>query len=308
MAKEKKGFFKKIYEGLTKTRENISRSFDSVFHVFTSIDDDFYDELEETLIMADVGVDATLRIIENLKHQVRVHGVTQPEDCKKLLADVIKEQMSLDEDAFAFENEKTVMLVIGVNGAGKTTSIGKLASQQKAMGKNVLIAAADTFRAAAIDQLDVWAKRAGVDMIAHDEGSDPAAVIFDACHAAKARNTDLLICDTAGRLHNKKNLMNELAKINRVIDREYPEAKRETLIVLDATTGQNAMNQAKQFMEVADITGIILTKMDGTAKGGIAVAIQAELGLPVKYIGLGEQINDLIKFDTEMFVNILFSE
>jgi fused signal recognition particle receptor len=308
MAKEKKGFFKKIYEGLTKTRENISRSFDSVFHVFTSIDDDFYDELEETLIMADVGVDATLRIIENLKHQVRVHGVTQPEDCKKLLADVIKEQMSLDEDAFAFENEKTVMLVIGVNGAGKTTSIGKLASQQKAMGKNVLIAAADTFRAAAIDQLDIWAKRAGVDMIAHDEGSDPAAVIFDACHAAKARNTDLLICDTAGRLHNKKNLMNELAKINRVIDREYPEAKRETLIVLDATTGQNAMNQAKQFMEVADITGIILTKMDGTAKGGIAVAIQAELGLPVKYIGLGEQINDLIKFDTEMFVNILFSE
>jgi fused signal recognition particle receptor len=253
-------------------------------------------------------VDASLKIIEDLKHRVRVEGVTKPEQCKELLAKVIREQMELEEDAFAFENEKTVMLVIGVNGVGKTTSIGKLAAEQKAMGKNVLIAAADTFRAAAIDQLDVWAKLAGVDMIAHDEGTDPAAVVFDACRAAKSRNTDLLICDTAGRLHNKKNLMNELAKINRVIDREYPEAKRETLIVLDATTGQNAMNQAKQFMEAADITGIILTKMDGTAKGGIAIAIQTELGIPVKYIGLGEHINDLLKFDTEMFVSILFSE
>lgn len=308
MAEEKKGFFKKIYDGLTKTRENLSRGFDSVFQVFTNIDDDFYDELEETLIMADVGVDASLKIIEDLKHRVRVEGVTKPEQCKELLAKVIREQMELEEDAFAFENEKTVMLVIGVNGVGKTTSIGKLAAEQKAMGKNVLIAAADTFRAAAIDQLDVWAKLAGVDMIAHDEGTDPAAVVFDACRAAKSRNTDLLICDTAGRLHNKKNLMNELAKINRVIDREYPEAKRETLIVLDATTGQNAMNQAKQFMEAADITGIILTKMDGTAKGGIAIAIQTELGIPVKYIGLGEHINDLLKFDTEMFVSILFSE
>ena len=308
MAEEKKGFFKKVYEGLTKTRENLSRGFDSVFHAFTSIDDDFYDELEETLIMADVGVDATLKIIEDLRHRVRVEGIREPEACRKLLQQVIKDQMELEEDAFAFENEKTVMLVIGVNGVGKTTSIGKLAAEQKARGKNVLIAAADTFRAAAIDQLQVWADLAKVDMIAHDEGTDPAAVVFDACRAAKARNTDLLICDTAGRLHNKKNLMNELAKINRVIDREYPEAKRETLIVLDATTGQNAMNQAKQFMEAADITGIILTKMDGTAKGGIAIAIQTEVGLPVKYIGLGEHINDLLKFDTDIFVSILFSE
>ncbi|MDO4941867.1 MAG: signal recognition particle-docking protein FtsY [Lachnospiraceae bacterium] len=308
MAEEKKGFFEKIYEGLTKTRENLSRGLDSIFQTFSDIDDDFYDELEETLIMADVGVDATLKIIEDLKHRVRVQGIKETSACKELLKQVIKEQMELDEDAFAFENEKTVMLVIGVNGVGKTTSIGKLAAGQKSRGKNVLIAAADTFRAAAIDQLDVWAKLAKVDMIAHDEGSDPAAVVFDACRAAKARNADLLICDTAGRLHNKKNLMNELAKINRVIDREYPEAKRETLIVLDATTGQNAMNQAKQFMEAADITGIILTKMDGTAKGGIAIAIQTELGIPVKYIGLGEHINDLLEFDTDIFVSILFSE
>jgi len=308
MAEEKKGFFEKVYDGLTKTRENLSRGLDSIFQSFTDIDDDFYDELEETLIMADVGVDATLKIIDDLKHRARVQGIKDTSACKNLLQQVIKEQMELDEDAFAFENEKTVMLVIGVNGVGKTTSIGKLAAGQKAKGKNVLIAAADTFRAAAIDQLDVWAKLAKVDMIAHDEGSDPAAVVFDACRAAKARNTDLLICDTAGRLHNKKNLMNELAKINRVIDREYPEAKRETLIVLDATTGQNAMNQAKQFMEAADITGIILTKMDGTAKGGIAIAIQTELGLPVKYIGLGEHINDLLEFDTDIFVSILFSE
>lgn len=308
MAEEKKGFFRKIYEGLTKTRENISHGFDSLFQVFTNIDDDFYEELEETLIMADVGVDATLKIIDDLQHRVRVNGIKEPTDCKKLLEEVIKDQMKLGDDAFEFENQKTVMLVIGVNGVGKTTSIGKLAAGQKAKGKNVLIAAADTFRAAAIDQLDAWAKLAGVDMIAHDEGSDPAAVVFDACKAAKARNTDLLIVDTAGRLHNKKNLMNELAKMNRVIDREFPEAKRETLIVLDATTGQNAMNQAKQFMEAADITGIILTKMDGTAKGGIAIAIQTELGIPVKYIGLGEHINDLLEFDTEVFVSILFSE
>lgn len=308
MAEEKKGFFKKIFDGLTKTRENLSHGFDNIFQTFTNIDDDFYEELEETLIMADLGVDTTLSIIEDLQHRVRKMGIRETEECKELLKEVIKEQMTLKEDAFEFENKKTVMLVIGVNGVGKTTSIGKLAAQQKALGKNVLVAAADTFRAAAIDQLEVWAKRAKVDLIAHEEGSDPAAVVFDACNAAKARGTDLLICDTAGRLHNKKNLMNELAKINRVIDREYPDAHRETLIVLDATTGQNAMAQAKQFMEAADISGIILTKLDGTAKGGIAIAIQAELGLPVKYIGIGEQINDLMKFDTDVFVSVLFSE
>mgnify|MGYP002732240040 CR=1 FL=1 len=308
MAKEKKGFFKKVFDGLTKTRENLSHGFDTIFQAFTNIDDDFYEELEETLIMADLGVDTTLKIIEDLKHRVRKMGIRQPKACKELLQEIIKDQMRLEEHAFDFEDQKTVMLIIGVNGVGKTTSIGKIAAQQKAMGKKVLIAAADTFRAAAIDQLDVWAKRGNVDIVVHEEGSDPAAVVFDACKAARARETDLLICDTAGRLHNKKNLMNELAKINRVIDREYPEAHRETLIVLDATTGQNAMSQAKQFMEAADITGIILTKLDGTAKGGIAIAIQAELGLPVKYIGIGEQINDLMKFDADVFVSVLFSE
>ncbi len=308
MAEENKGFFEKVFDGLAKTRDNLSRSVDALFQSFTNIDDDFYDELEETLIMADVGVDATLKIIDDLRHRVRTQGIKEPADCKELLVQVIKDQMELNEDAFAFEQQKTVMLVIGVNGVGKTTSIGKLAATQKARGKNVLVAAADTFRAAAIDQLEVWTDLAKVDLIKHEEGSDPAAVVFDACRAAKARNTDILICDTAGRLHNKKNLMSELAKINRVIEREYPEAHRETLIVLDATTGQNAMAQAKTFMEAADITGIILTKMDGTAKGGIAIAIQAELGLPVKYIGLGEHINDLLEFDTDIFVSILFSE
>lgn len=308
MAEEKKGFFEKVFDGLTKTRENLSHGFDTIFQAFTNIDDDFYEELEETLIMADLGVDTTLKIIEDLQHRVRKMGIREPGACKELLQEVIKDQMKLEEHAFDFEDQKTVMLVIGVNGVGKTTSIGKIAAQQKAMGKKVLIAAADTFRAAAIDQLDVWAKRGNVDIVAHEEGSDPAAVVFDACKAARARGTDLLICDTAGRLHNKKNLMNELAKINRVIDREYPEAHRETLIVLDATTGQNAMSQAKQFMEAADISGIILTKLDGTAKGGIAIAIQAELGLPVKYIGIGEQINDLMKFDADVFVSVLFSE
>lgn len=308
MAEEKKGFFEKVFDGLTKTRENLSHGFDTIFQAFTNIDDDFYEELEETLIMADLGVDTTLKIIEDLQHRVRKMGIREPEACKELLQEVIKDQMKIEEHAFDFEDQKTVMLVIGVNGVGKTTSIGKIAAQQKAMGKKVLIAAADTFRAAAIDQLDVWAKRGNVDIVAHEEGSDPAAVVFDACKAARARGTDLLICDTAGRLHNKKNLMNELAKINRVIDREYPEAHRETLIVLDATTGQNAMSQAKQFMEAADISGIILTKLDGTAKGGIAIAIQAELGLPVKYIGIGEQINDLMKFDADVFVSVLFSE
>ena len=299
-------FFKKLVSGLTKTRNNIVSNLNSIFNGFSSIDDDFYEELEEILIMSDIGVNTTEEILDNLKEQVKENKIKEPIECKELLIKNIEEQMDLGENAYDFENEKSVVLVIGVNGVGKTTSIGKLADQLKAEGNSVLLAAADTFRAAAIDQLEEWGKRANVGVISHKEGSDPAAVIFDAVQAAKARNTDVLICDTAGRLHNKKNLMEELKKINRIIDKEYPEAYRETLLVLDGTTGQNALSQAKQFMEVADISGIILTKMDGTAKGGIAVAIQSELGIPVKYIGVGERIDDLQKFNSEQFVTALF--
>ena len=256
--------------------------------------------------MGDLGVETTEKIIDDLKEKVKELHIREPQECKQLLIDSIKRQMDLGENAYEFEDRKSVILVIGVNGVGKTTSIGKLASQLKGEGKSVLLAAADTFRAAAIEQLEAWSNRAGVPMIAHQEGSDPAAVIYDAIQAAKARNTDILICDTAGRLHNKKNLMEELKKINRIIDKEYPEAYRETLIVLDSTTGQNALVQAKLFREAADVDGIILTKMDGTAKGGIAVAIQSELGIPVKYIGVGEQIEDLQKFNSDSFVSALF--
>ena len=306
MAEEKKGFFKRLVSGLTKTRDNIVAGFDSLFTGYSTIDDDFYEELEEILIMGDIGINATTAILDKLKDQVEIRNIRDPKECKQLLIDTIKEQMTVDSTEYEFENRKSVILVIGVNGVGKTTSIGKLADQLKAEGNSVLLAAADTFRAAAIDQLEEWGKRANVGVISHKEGSDPAAVIFDAVQAAKARNTDVLICDTAGRLHNKKNLMEELKKINRIIDKEYPEAYRETLLVLDGTTGQNALSQAKQFMEVADISGIILTKMDGTAKGGIAVAIQSELDIPVKYIGVGESIDDLQKFDADAFVNALF--
>ena len=306
MAEEKKGFFKRLVSGLTKTRDNIVAGFDSLFTGYSTIDDDFYEELEEILIMGDIGINATTAILDKLKDQVEIRNIRDPKECKQLLIDTIKEQMTVDSTEYEFENRKSVILVIGVNGVGKTTSIGKLADQLKAEGNSVLLAAADTFRAAAIDQLEEWGKRANVGVISHKEGSDPAAVIFDAVQAAKARNTDVLICDTAGRLHNKKNLMEELKKINRIIDKEYPEAYRETLLVLDGTTGQNALSQAKQFMEVADISGIILTKMDGTAKGGIAVAIQSELGIPVKYIGVGERIDDLQKFNSEQFVTALF--
>ena len=306
MAEEKKGFFKRLVSGLTKTRDNIVAGFDSLFTGYSTIDDEFYEELEEILIMGDIGINATTAILDKLKDQVEIRNIRDPKECKQLLIDTIKEQMTVDSTEYEFENRKSVILVIGVNGVGKTTSIGKLADQLKAEGNSVLLAAADTFRAAAIDQLEEWGKRANVGVISHKEGSDPAAVIFDAVQAAKARNTDVLICDTAGRLHNKKNLMEELKKINRIIDKEYPEAYRETLLVLDGTTGQNALSQAKQFMEVADISGIILTKMDGTAKGGIAVAIQSELGIPVKYIGVGERIDDLQKFNSEQFVTALF--
>ena len=304
--KEKKGFFGRLVAGLTKTRDNIVKGIDSVFSGFSHIDDDFYEEIEEILVMGDLGVRATEEIIENLKQQVKEQHIKEPADCKELLIESIKKQMDVGETAYRFENEQSVVMVIGVNGVGKTTSVGKLAGKLKAQGKKVVLAAADTFRAAAGSQLEEWANRAGVEMIGGQEGADPAAVVYDAVAAAKARHADVLLCDTAGRLHNKKNLMEELRKINRIIDREYPEAFRETLVVLDGTTGQNALSQAKQFAEVADITGIILTKMDGTAKGGIAVAIQSELGIPVKYIGVGETIDDLQKFDSNDFVNALF--
>lgn len=304
---KKKGFFRRLVEGLGKTRDNIVSGFESIFSAFSSIDDDFYEELEEILIMGDIGVSTTEKIIDDLKAKVKELKIKEPAECKQLLMDSIKEQMNLGETAYEYENKTSVLLVIGVNGVGKTTSIGKLAGQFKAEGKKVVLAAADTFRAAAIEQLTEWANRSGADIIASKEGADPASVIFDAAQAAKARKADILICDTAGRLHNKKNLMEELKKINRILDKEYPEAYRENLIVLDATTGQNALVQAKQFMEAADITGIILTKMDGTAKGGIAVAIQSELGIPVKYIGVGEHIEDLQKFDSDTFVNALFN-
>lgn len=304
--KEKKGFFGRLVQGLTKTRESIKSGLDSVFSGFSSIDDDFYEELEEILVMSDMGIATVEDVIEELQVQVKKQHIKKPEECRELLMQTIREKMDLGENAYEFENRQSVVLVIGVNGAGKTTSIGKMAAQLKQDGKSVQIAAADTFRAAAIDQLAEWARRADVPIIATQEGSDPASVIYDAVRSAKAKKTDVLLCDTAGRLHNKKNLMEELKKINRIIDREYPEAYRETLIVLDGTTGQNALVQAKQFMEAADITGIILTKMDGSSKGGIAVAIQSELGIPVKYIGVGESIEDLQKFDAESYVSALF--
>ncbi len=307
MAEGKKGFFGRLVEGLQKTRDNIVSGIDSIFSGFSAIDDDFYEEIEETLIMGDLGIQATMKIMDDLRRQVKEQHIKEPSECKALLMDSMKRQMDLGENAYEFENRKSVVLVIGVNGVGKTTSIGKLAGQLKDQGRHVILAAADTFRAAAVEQLTEWARRADVEIIAHQEGSDPAAVVFDAVAAAKARNADVLICDTAGRLHNKKNLMEELKKIDRVIAREYPDAYRETLVVLDGTTGQNALAQARQFMEATDVTGIILTKLDGTAKGGIAVAIQSELGIPVKYIGIGEKIDDLQKFDADAFINALFA-
>ncbi len=306
MAEEKKGFFRRLVEGLSKTRDNIVSGIDSIFSGFSNIDEDFYEEIEEILIMGDIGVNATESIIENLKKKVKENRIKEPSECKELLIKSIKEQMDVGETAYRFENEKSVVLIIGVNGVGKTTSVGKLAGKLKAQGKRVVLAAADTFRAAAGGQLLEWANRAGVEMIGGQDGADPGAVVYDAVQAAKARNADVLLCDTAGRLHNKKNLMEELKKINRILEKEYPDAFRETLVVLDATTGQNALNQAREFSEAAEITGIILTKMDGTAKGGIAVAIHSELGIPVKYIGVGETIEDLQKFDSNQFVNALF--
>ena len=306
--KEKKGFFKRLVSGLTKTRDNIVSGFDSIFSGFSHIDDDFYEELEEILVMGDIGIRATEEIIENLKQKVKENHIKEPADCRELLINSIKEQMYVGDTAYRFEEEKSVVLVIGVNGVGKTTTIGKLAGKLKNQGKKVILGAADTFRAAAGEQLTEWANRAGVEIVGGQEGSDPGSVVYDAVQAAKARKADVLLCDTAGRLHNKKNLMEELKKINRILEKEYPDAYRETLVVLDATTGQNALVQAKQFSEAAEITGIVLTKMDGTAKGGIAVAIHSELGIPVKYIGVGESIDDLQKFDADQFVDALFQK
>ena len=289
--KESMGFFKRLVSGLGKTRDNIVSGIDSIFSGFSHIDDDFYEELEEVLIMGDLGVTATYDILEDLKAKVKEQHIKEPSQCRQLLIDSIKEQMDVGETAYEFEDQTSVVMVIGVNGVGKTTTIGKLAGKLRAQNKKVVLAAADTFRAAAGEQLKEWASRAQADLIGGQEGSDPASVVYDAVAAAKARHA---------------NLMEELKKMNRIIDREYPEAFRETLVVLDATTGQNALQQAREFNEVADITGIILTKMDGTAKGGIAVAIQAELGIPVKYIGVGETIEDLQKFDADTFVNALF--
>ena len=307
MEEKKKGFFSRLVEGLTKTRNAVVNGIENVFLGYDVIDEDFYEELEETLIMGDIGIRASTDIIEELRKRVKEEHLNSPAQCREVLIDTIKRKMDLGENAYEFEDRKSVVFVIGVNGVGKTTSVGKLASQLKNEGKKVLVVAADTFRAAAIEQLEEWTKRAGVDIIAQNEGSDPGAVVFDACKAAKARNTDVMIVDTAGRLHNKKNLMEELKKINKIIEREYPDAYRETLVVLDGTTGQNALEQARVFNEAANITGIILTKLDGSAKGGIAVAIQAELSIPVKYIGVGEKIDDLQKFNSKEFVDALFS-
>lgn len=300
------GFFSRLKEGLNKTRNNIVHGIDSVFSGFSSIDEEFYEELEEILIMGDIGVNAVNDILEKLRRQVKENHIKEPLACKDFLIQNMKEQMQVGETAYQFEQQQSVVLVIGVNGVGKTTSVGKLAGLLKQQGKKVLIAAADTYRAAACEQLTEWANRAGVDIITGSNGADPSSVVYDAVNAAKARHVDVLLCDTAGRLHNKKNLMEELKKMNRIIDREYPDAYRENLIVLDGTTGQNALNQAREFGETANLTGIILTKMDGTSKGGIAVAIQSELNIPVKYIGLGEKIEDLQKFDAEEFIDALF--
>lgn len=306
MGEEKKGFFKRLVSGLTKTRDSIVSSMDSIFNGFSKIDEEFYEELEEVLIMGDLGVQATYAVLDDLRAKVKEQRIKEPMECKQLLIDSIKEQMRVGETAYEFEDRTSVVLVIGVNGVGKTTTIGKLAGKLRANNKKVVLAAADTFRAAAGEQLVEWARRADAELIGGQNGADPAAIVYDAVAAAKARHADVLLCDTAGRLHNKKNLMEELKKINRVLEREYPEAYRETLVVLDGTTGQNALAQAREFNEVADITGIVLTKMDGSAKGGIAVAIQSELKIPVKYIGVGESIDDLQKFDSDEFVNALF--
>lgn len=300
------GFFDKLKTGLTKTRDQLIGGIEEVFSFHSEIDDDFYEELEEALILADMGVQTSTEITERLRDEVKARKLKYTNDVKSLVKEIITEMIDCDTSELTKDDKMNIILVIGVNGVGKTTTIGKLSNQLKENGKKVLLAAADTFRAAAIDQLKVWADRASVDIIYHNENADPGAVVFDAIQAAKSRKVDVLICDTAGRLHNKKNLMNELAKLNKIINREFPDANKEVLLVLDSTTGQNALQQAKLFKEAADISGIILTKLDGTAKGGIIVAIQQELGIPVKYIGVGEGIDDLQPFNPKEFIDALF--
>ncbi|EGD45843.1 signal recognition particle-docking protein FtsY [Ruminiclostridium papyrosolvens DSM 2782] len=301
------GFFDKLKEGLQKTRKSITEKIDQVLVSFGKVDEELFDELEEILITSDIGIETTMKVIEDLKEKVKDRKIIDPKDVKGLLKETLKEILEKGGNEMNLNTKPSVIIVIGVNGVGKTTSIGKIANLYKSQGKKVLLAAGDTFRAAAIDQLEVWAQRVGTEIIMQKEGSDPAAVIFDAVQAAKSRNADLLICDTAGRLHTKKNLMEELKKVSRVLERELPGADRETLLVLDATTGQNAIAQAKTFSETSDITGIVLTKLDGTAKGGIVVAIKSELDIPVKLIGVGEQLDDLQKFDAGEFIEALFS-
>jgi fused signal recognition particle receptor len=301
------GFFDRLKEGLSKTRKSITEKIDQVLVSFGKVDEELFDELEEILVTSDIGIDASTRIIEDLKKKVKERKVIDPQKVKDLLKEELAEILSEENSELNLKTTPAIILVIGVNGVGKTTSIGKIANLLKSRGKKVILAAGDTFRAAAIDQLEIWSERVGVDLIKHDEGADPAAVIFDAVQAAKARKADVLICDTAGRLHTKKNLMDELKKVYKVIERELPNASRETLLVLDATTGQNAISQAKTFNEIADITGIVLTKLDGTAKGGIIIAVKSELDIPVKLIGVGEKLDDLQKFDAGEFVEALFS-
>lgn len=301
------GFFNKIKEGLKKTRNAVVGQIDSMLKSFTKIDDELFEELEELLVMGDVGVHTANKICDELKNRVKKEGIKDPEEINRLLEETVSEMLKGGEE-LDISTTPSIILVIGVNGVGKTTTIGKLANSLSKQGKNVILAAADTFRAAAIEQLDIWAQRSGCEIIKQNEGSDPAAVVYDAISAAKARNADVIICDTAGRLHNKKHLMDELAKINRVIDRELPDAAKEKLLVLDATTGQNAVNQAEQFRQATGITGIVLTKLDGTAKGGVVLAIKDGLGIPVKYIGVGEQIDDLQPFNSDDFAKALFAK
>jgi fused signal recognition particle receptor len=303
---EKKGLFARLKAGLSKTKANLTDNMDMVFASYDRVTDEFLEELEETMIMGDIGVRTAEELIDNLRDQVKQEKIRWAADCRQELLLQIRNQMRQPKDAYDFEQGPAVILVIGVNGVGKTTSVGKLAAKYRQQGKRVLIASADTFRAAANEQLTEWARRAGVDIISGAEGSDPASVVYDAVNAARARKVDILLCDTAGRLHNKKNLMNELSKIDRVISREFPGCRRENWVVLDGTTGQNAISQAREFASVTNLTGIILTKMDGTAKGGIAIAVQAELGIPVKFIGVGEKIEDLQKFNHDQFVDALF--
>ncbi|MDO5702828.1 MAG: signal recognition particle-docking protein FtsY [Lachnospiraceae bacterium] len=301
-------FFKRLTGGLTKTQQVLVRGIDDVMNRHEKIDEDFYDDLEEIMIRGDIGVRTTEEILDELRGSVKERRVKKPADCADILIDCIRERMRTTDADYAFENKKAAILIIGVNGAGKTTSVGKLAGIYRRNNRKVIIAAADTYRAAANEQLTVWANRAGVQIIGGQDGADPGSVVYDAIAAAKARNADILIIDTAGRLHNKKNLMNELHKLYRILEKEYPEAARETLLVLDGTTGQNALIQAREFSEVADVTGVILTKLDGTSKGGIAIAVQSELGIPVTYIGVGESIDDMEKFDADQFVDALFSQ